>query len=535
MIRSPEPLLCWWLRRVGGPARGRALIVLALALALDAADLGTIGAVAGELENALSLSNTQLGLLAAIPSVCSAVVTVPMGLLVDRTNRVRLLWIAMLAWSAVQAVSATAGSFELLLLIRLGLGAATAVTLPAVASLVGDLFGSTERARIWGLILGGELIGAAFGYVVAGEVASFGSGSWRLAFLVLAIPSLAGALVLRRWLDEPVRGGGGQLAFEGGTDATGSGDATSGGRSTEPERLTAGRAQREVRSRGVKPYPEQVLHANPEDMGLIGAGRYILGIRTNAVLIVASALGYFYFTGIQTFGLVYFQGRFHLSHGMATLALGSLAIGGLAGVIGGGRLADWGLRRGWVNSRIAIGACSYAVAALLFLPGLLTSSLVAALPLMMIAGVAFGGREPPLDAARLDIMHHRLWGRAESVRTFLRRTMTATAPIVFGLIADALAPPAAGGHANGAHGFGANADAHGLELASLVLLTTLVLGGLCTFAAMRTYPRDVATALASEAETPAPAGAAAEMPAPTCDEAESQAPTCDEAESQAPT
>lgn len=139
----------------------------------------------------------------------------------------------------------------------------------------------------------------------------------------------------------------------------------------------------------------------------------------------------------------------------------------------------------------------------LFLPGLLANSLALALPLMMIAGVAFGARNPPLDAARLDIMHHRLWGRAESIRSFLRRTTTAASPIVFGLIADALASPVPGAHANGAHGFGANADARGLELASLVLLATLVLGGLCTFVAMLTYPRDVATALASEAEVSA--------------------------------
>jgi hypothetical protein len=153
-----------------------------------------------------------------------------------------------------------------------------------------------------------------------------------------------------------------------------------------------------------------------------------------------------------------------------------------------------------VNSRITVGALSFAIAALLFLPALLTSSPVIAVPLMALAGIAFGGRDPPLNAARLDIMHHLLWGRAEAVRTLLRRTMTATAPIVFGVIADALAPPGAGSASTG-HGFGANASGRGLELASLVLLTTLALGGLCTFLAMRTYPRDVATALASERAT----------------------------------
>jgi hypothetical protein len=120
---------------------------------------------------------------------------------------------------------------------------------------------------------------------------------------------------------------------------------------------------------------------------------------------------------------------------------------------------------------------------------------------LILAGTAFGARNPPLDAARLDIMHHRLWGRAEGIRTLLRRAMTATAPIVFGLIADQLVPPGARASTNGAHGFGANASAHGLRLAFLILLSTLALGGILTLIATRTYPRDLATALASEAAT----------------------------------
>ncbi len=161
-----------------------------------------------------------------------------------------------------------------------------------------------------------------------------------------------------------------------------------------------------------------------------------------------------------------------------------------------------------MNSRIIVGAVSFALAAVLFLPGLLARTMAISLPLFILAGIAFGARNPPLDAARLDIMHHRLWGRAEGVRTLLRRTTTATAPVLFGLIADQLGGPGARSSPNGAHGFGANASAHGLQLAFLILLVTLALGGILTFIAMRTYPRDVATALASEASTSSPQRAA---------------------------
>jgi hypothetical protein len=87
------------------------------------------------------------------------------------------------------------------------------------------------------------------------------------------------------------------------------------------------------------------------------------------------------------------------------------------------------------------------------------------------------------------------------VRTVLRRTVVAAAPLVFGVLADQLGSSSA--HATGQHGFGANASAAGLHATFLILIALLALGGLLTFRALRTYPRDVATALASEEATAA--------------------------------
>jgi MFS family permease len=477
------------------------VLLLACVLGLDTADLGSVGAIAGKLEHSLALSNTELGLLAATPSICSALATVPMGVLVDRSPRVRLLWITMLTWSVAEMLSGAAQSFAMLLLIRVALGAATAAATPAVASLVGDLFPARERARIWGLILGGELVGAAFGYLIAGEAATLGSGSWRYAFYALALPSFLGAVAVRRWLPEPARGGRSRLR-PGATRFVTAADAAPGrGPAGESDAFEETKAQEKVAEKGMAPVQALVLRSDPEAMSLWRATTYILRIRTNLVLIAASALGYFYFTGVTTFGLVYFQGRYHLAHGTATLLVMLVGVGGLVGVLVGGRLADRWLERGNVNSRIIVAAGSFALAALFFLPGLLTASVAISLPLFMLAGIAFGARNPPLDAARLDIMHHRLWGRAEAVRTLLRRSMTAAAPVVFGLIADQLAVPQAHASPSGAHGFAANTSAQGLRLAFLVLLITLALGGILTYVATRTYPRDVATGLASEAQT----------------------------------
>jgi hypothetical protein len=112
-----------------------------------------------------------------------------------------------------------------------------------------------------------------------------------------------------------------------------------------------------------------------------------------------------------------------------------------------------------------------------FLPALLTAALSAALPLLIAAAMCLGTASPPLDAARLDIIHPALWGRAEAVRSVLRSGSTALAPLVFGLLAQHLL----GGRSGGLQG------------AFLSMLVTLVAAALLTLGyGRRSYPCDVA-------------------------------------------
>jgi len=478
-------------RAVGGRLRAKILLLLACVLALDTADTSMIGAIAGKLETVLRLSNAELGLLASVPSLMAAVATLPVGVLTDRVTRVRLLAAGALIWAVAMAASGLAGSFDALLLTRLGLGMATATAGPTLSSLVGDYFPARERGRVYGLILSGELLGAAVGFVVSGEIGS--AVSWRLSFFVLAVPCLALAIAVWRWLPEPARGGASVL--EPGATEFRTAPAPRQPDGEEPEKTLA---QRKVDEQHVSPQPDLVLRTDPTRMTLWKAARYVVRVRTNVILIVASALGYFYFTGIQTFGLVLFTSRYGVSHAVATAMFGLIGLGALVGVVAGGRLADRLVEKAKVNGRIVVGGVSFILAAATFLVALISHSLIVSLPFFVLAGGAFAARNPALDAARLDVMHHALWGRAEAVRTLLRRVVVGTAPLLFGLLADALA---SSGASVGGQGFGAGASAKGLYWAFLLLLVTLGLSGLLTLRALRTYPRDVATAVASEEAT----------------------------------
>ena len=169
---------------LGGALRMRVIVVLAAILALSSADIVTVGASATQLRGDLHINNTDIGLLVAVSSLVGAVASLPFGVLADRIRRTWTLGGAIVLWGVAMIWSATSSSFGELLLTRLFLGAVTAAAGPCVASLVGDYFAGSERGRIYGFILSGELLGAGFGFAVTGDIAAL---SWRLAFFILAI------------------------------------------------------------------------------------------------------------------------------------------------------------------------------------------------------------------------------------------------------------------------------------------------------------------------------------------------------------
>lgn len=498
----PRRLEAWASARLadvlGGPARRRVVILLACVLGLNGADLGTIGAVAAPLESSLRIGNTELALLVSLPLLLAALVTVPLGALSDRVARVRLLAGSIVLWSLAMIASGASLSFEMLLISRLLLGAVQATSGPTLFSLTGDFFPAADRARMWGFIAAGELLGTAFGFIVSGALASI---DWRLAFFALAIPTLALALTLWRLLPEPARGGPSELA-EGEQEIVTAAEARrrDAGQSPKspPEREDT-LAGQQVEAEHIEPDPDTMLRDDPEGLSLWSAVRYVLRIRTNVTVIVVSALGYFFLGGVETFGEVFVRGQYGLGQVAATGAITVLGIGALAGVLLSGRLADRLLQGGRLNARVVVPAGSYIVAALAFVVPITTHLLALALPLLVLAAAGLAGTEPPLDAARLDIVPARLWGRAEGIRTALRTLATAAAPLAFGVLADHLG--ASSGSIAAAQTGSSSAGAGsvpGLEHAFLIMLVVLIGAGVVLLRARRTYPRDVATALASD-------------------------------------
>jgi predicted MFS family arabinose efflux permease len=232
------------------------VLLLAVVLGLSGADAATVSATTAELERAFGIGDTQIGLLISAVSLVGALGTVPVGVLTDRTRRTRLVAISIVVWSLALLASGAATSYLWLILARLVLGVATATTGPTVASLAGDYFPPADRGRIYGLILGGELVGTGIGFVGSGDISSV--LPWRYAYWWLVLPGLLLAWLVSR-LPEPARGG----------------QHRQDGRRQEDPGL-AGRAARQA---DVAPQPALVLHTDPPRRSVWWAIRYVLNVR----------------------------------------------------------------------------------------------------------------------------------------------------------------------------------------------------------------------------------------------------------------
>ncbi len=467
-------------RRVGGPARTHVVILFAVVLALNGADASTVGAIAPQLESSLHINNTDLGLLSSVSLLVGALFTVPIGMLVDRTKRMPLLAFSIVLWSVASLLSAFAGSFSSLLLSRLALGAVAGTAGPAISSLSGDFFAPHERGRIWSYILVGEAAGTAFGFIVSGLLASL--IDWRAAFAVLAIPGFLLARELWRTVPEPLRGGQSHLEI-GAVDLD----------------LAFARANARAQPGDPQAGDDAPTDDVRREMKLGSALRYIFSIPSNVAMIIGSSLGYFYFAGLQTFALLFVKGHYHASQATAELVLALLVTGAAIGTVLGGQLSDSMLERGNLAARVWLPGVCYIGAGLALIPGFVVGSLNTALWFDVAGAALISAANPPIQAARLDVMPAGLWGRASSALTAVRSLAQALAPLLFGAVSELVAGIVPQQALIGTHPHApSSATTTGLQVSFLIMIAALFAAGVILIRARSSFTSDVATAVAAE-------------------------------------
>ncbi len=153
----------------------------------------------------LGLSDKQLGLLSGFTfAVFYVVCGIPIARWADRYNRVNIVSASLVVWSGMTALSGLTTNFLQLLAARIGVGVGEAGASPPSHSIISDYFPHEERGRALSFYSIGIYIGILFGFLAGGWINQF--FGWRIAFLVVGIPGILLAIIVKLTLREPLRG-----------------------------------------------------------------------------------------------------------------------------------------------------------------------------------------------------------------------------------------------------------------------------------------------------------------------------------------
>ena len=170
-------------------------LLLLLATTLNYLDRQVMGILAPILQKEMHLGNEALGWLFSAFYYSYTFSQFGVGFLLDRYNLRWTYGLAVIAWSAVAALTGLASGFGLLLVFRLLLGIAESANWPGALRIVQRSLPPSERALGSGIFTSGTSIGALIAPgLVLGITSGFG---WRWAFV--GVGSL-GLLWFAAWL-----------------------------------------------------------------------------------------------------------------------------------------------------------------------------------------------------------------------------------------------------------------------------------------------------------------------------------------------
>ncbi len=192
------------------------LLILALAMAAGFAMMGSFSMIQESAKAEMGLSDQVLGVIQGVSAAVPLVLfSVPIGILVDRANRIRLLLLLGIVWTAGTALTAFSENVPVLFAARMMTGIGTTGALTAALSLAADLCPPGERGRAILIVTLGKTLGQAAAFGLAGWLLGLFFGGfalpwlgalapWRATHVALALVSLA-CLFPLLLLHEPMR------------------------------------------------------------------------------------------------------------------------------------------------------------------------------------------------------------------------------------------------------------------------------------------------------------------------------------------
>jgi len=186
-------------------ARRYALFVLAVVYMFNFVDRQILSILLPAIRDEFQVGDTILGLLTGTAfALFYVILGIPIARLADRVNRRNLIALAVAVWSGMTALSGFAANIWQLTLARVGVGIGEAGCSPPAHSMIADYYPPEQRSSAMGFYTLGISAGVMLAYLAGGWVAQ--NIGWRAAFLIVGVPGLILALVVRFTVREPERG-----------------------------------------------------------------------------------------------------------------------------------------------------------------------------------------------------------------------------------------------------------------------------------------------------------------------------------------
>lgn len=185
--------------------RGYALGLLMAVYALNFLDRQILAILQEQIKADLLLSDAQLGLLTGFAFALFYVTAgIPIARIADKSSRRNVIAWSVGIWSVMTALCGVAQNYWQLLLARVGVGAGEAGCSPPAHSMLSDIFPPARRATALSLYSAGLNIGIFLGFYLGGLIGE--KVGWRNTLLLLGLPGVLIALIVRFTLTEPTRG-----------------------------------------------------------------------------------------------------------------------------------------------------------------------------------------------------------------------------------------------------------------------------------------------------------------------------------------
>lgn len=212
--------------------RSYVLLSLIVVYTFNFIDRSIINILTEPIKQSFQVEDWQMGLLGGPAfAVLYTLLGIPIARVAERFHRVWIIAVSVFVWSFATALCGLATSFIMLFLFRVCVSIGEAGCTPPAQSLIADYFKPASRATAVSLYALGVPLGGMFAAVFAGFIVGYLDGpslaglfeawgwqwmlgladwesieGWRTAFVLVGVPGILVAIIVKLTVDEPPRG-----------------------------------------------------------------------------------------------------------------------------------------------------------------------------------------------------------------------------------------------------------------------------------------------------------------------------------------